>query len=135
MTLAPRSSGEDTHAPSPSVEGGPLLVAGAVAVLVNGTSALMLLRAGNRTPDRSDPLIWMEIGVPVVWATWRLLRETVHVLLEGIPRGLEDATRFLAQQEGLDELHHVHLWDLASDVPAAEQLGHADDRMNSLPVS
>jgi len=135
----------------PSVEGAALLGVGVVALIVNGTSALLLLRTGSRTlnvravalhlvsdgagslgaiaagvailvwkAERADPLISIGIGVLVVFAAWRLLRETVHVLVEGTPRGLdlEGVARFLAEQEGVDEVHHVHLWNLASDVPA-----------------
>jgi cobalt-zinc-cadmium efflux system protein len=135
----------------PPVEGTALVAVGAVALLVNGTSAIMLARTGSRTlnvravtlhlasdgagslgaiaagiaivvwnADRADPLISIGIGVLVVWAAWRLLRETVHVLVEGTPRGLdlEGVARFLTAQEGVDEVHHVHLWNLASDVPA-----------------
>ena len=36
---------------------------------------------------RADPAISLLIGVLVLWAAWRLLRDTTHVLLEAAPRG------------------------------------------------
>jgi cobalt-zinc-cadmium efflux system protein len=81
-------------------------VGAGVAVLVWGT-------------PRADPAISIGIGFMVVWAAWRLLRETAHVLVEGTPRGLDpvEVERFLASREGVEGVHHLHLWSIASDVP------------------
>lgn len=67
-----------------------------------------------------DPLASMAIGLLILWATWGLLRDAVHVLMEGSPRdmdsgAIEDA---IAADEHVESVHHLHLWNLASDVPA-----------------
>lgn len=67
-----------------------------------------------------DPLASVAISLLIVWSAWHLLRETTHVLLEGTPRGLERAVidSALAADEVVESVHHLHLWNLASDVPA-----------------
>ena len=70
--------------------------------------------------DWVDPAASIAMAVLVLWAAWRLLRDATVVLLEGAPKGL-DAARIreaIAAEEGVDEVHHVHLWSLASDTPA-----------------
>ena len=60
------------------------------------------------------------IAVLVLWSSWGLLRDTVHVLLEGSPSEM-DAERVLATIRGtgvVDDVHHLHVWSLASDAPA-----------------
>jgi cobalt-zinc-cadmium efflux system protein len=70
--------------------------------------------------DRADPVASLVISVLVVWAGWRLLRESTDVLLEGTPRGMDptEVERALSDQPGVREVHHLHLWNIASDVPA-----------------
>jgi cobalt-zinc-cadmium efflux system protein len=67
-----------------------------------------------------DPLISIGIACLVLWSAWRLLRETTHVLLEGTPRGitLADVEKALMDEHSVVQVHHLHLWNLASDVPA-----------------
>jgi cobalt-zinc-cadmium efflux system protein len=60
------------------------------------------------------------IAVLVLWSSWGLLRDTVHVLLEGSPSEI-DAERVLATIRAtgvVDDVHHLHVWSLASDAPA-----------------
>jgi cobalt-zinc-cadmium efflux system protein len=69
---------------------------------------------------RADPAASMLISAFVILAGWRLLRDTAHVLLEGVPRGLdlEAVDLALRRAEGVRSVHHLHVWNLASDVPA-----------------
>ena len=56
----------------------------------------------------------------VLWAGWRLLRESTHVLMGGTPRGLdpERVRAAIRAVPGVVGVHHLHLWNLSSDVPA-----------------
>jgi cobalt-zinc-cadmium efflux system protein len=67
-----------------------------------------------------DPAVSIAIAVLVVWSAWRLLRDAAHVLLEGTPRGLSPAEveAVLRADADVEAVHHLHLWNLASDVPA-----------------
>jgi len=70
--------------------------------------------------DWMDPVASIVIGVLVIVSAVALLRDTTNVLLEGAPRDLDpDAVESaLAGEPGVDAVHHLHLWELASDLPA-----------------
>jgi len=70
--------------------------------------------------DLADPVVSVLIGLLVLWSAWGLLRDTTHVLMEGTPRGLDPAEveATIAAQPGVESVHHLHLWVLASDVPS-----------------
>lgn len=69
---------------------------------------------------RADPLVSMVTAVLVLGAAWRLLRDTTHVLMEGTPRGIdvERVRAAMLEIDGVADVHHLHMWNLASDVPA-----------------
>ena len=85
-----------------------------VATIVAG--AAVLLWDANLV----DPLISLAIAALVLYSGWKLLRDTTQVLMEGAPEGLDivEVERTLAQHEGVESVHHLHLWNIASDVPA-----------------
>ena len=64
-----------------------------------------------------DPAIGMGIGAMVLWSSFGILRESTHILLEGLPRNLklEDVARALLEIEGVAEVHDVHIWTLGTD--------------------
>lgn len=67
-----------------------------------------------------DPAVSVALAVLVVWSAFGLLRDATQVLLEGVPRGMsaDDIEAALAADDDVDTVHHLHLWNLASDVPA-----------------
>jgi cobalt-zinc-cadmium efflux system protein len=67
----------------------------------------------------ADPLISGFIGLLIIVSAWRLMRESVGVLLEGVPAGLryaEIADAMLALPHVAD-LHDLHVWSITSDFP------------------
>jgi cobalt-zinc-cadmium efflux system protein len=87
---------------------------GSLAAVVAGVSVLVW------DANWVDPAASLVIAVIIVWATWGLLRDAINVLLEGTPRGMDHAAveRALSEQPGVESIHHLHLWNLASDVRA-----------------
>lgn len=67
-----------------------------------------------------DPVVSIGISLLVLWSAWGLLRDTVQVLLEGTPRGMDptDVEQAILADAAVEAVHHLHLWNLASDVPA-----------------
>jgi len=67
-----------------------------------------------------DPVASFAISLLVVVAAWSLLRDTTNVLLEGVPRGLDVGAieGALAAAPGVSAVHHLHVWELGSDLPA-----------------
>lgn len=64
-----------------------------------------------------DPVVAIGIGLWVLPRTWVLLRNTTHILLEGVPKGLSlPAVRgTIAGVPGVAEVHDLHLWGTGSD--------------------
>jgi cobalt-zinc-cadmium efflux system protein len=83
------------------------VIAAAVGVLIWGVTWV-------------DPVASILIGVLILWAAAGLIKNTIHVLLEGSPRGMDavEVERSMREFEGVRGVHHLHLWNLASDVPA-----------------
>lgn len=67
-----------------------------------------------------DPAVSIAIGVLILWSSWGILREAINLLLEGTPAGIDpDAvTRAIAAIDGVDGVHHLHIWALAPSRPA-----------------
>lgn len=63
-----------------------------------------------------DPLLGMAFGFVLLWASWGILRDAGHLLLEGTPRdvSLREVVSTLGQLEGVANVHHVHAWALTS---------------------
>jgi cobalt-zinc-cadmium efflux system protein len=70
--------------------------------------------------ERADPAIAILIGALVLLSSWRVLRESVSVLLEGTPAGIDaDAVgRRMASMDGVAEVHDLHIWTITSGFPA-----------------
>ena len=66
-----------------------------------------------------DPIIAVLIGLWVLPRTWTLLREAGHVLMQGVPSGLDlDGIRDAMQaQPGVATVHDLHIWALGSREP------------------
>jgi cobalt-zinc-cadmium efflux system protein len=67
-----------------------------------------------------DAIISVGIGVVIFWGSWRVVRESLHILLEGVPRGMDinqvaDAIR---EVEGVEEVHHLNIWTICSHINA-----------------
>ena len=67
-----------------------------------------------------DPAASLVIALLISWSSLHLLREATHVLLEGTPRGTDpkEVKQALVDDAEVESVHHLHLWNLASDVPA-----------------
>jgi cobalt-zinc-cadmium efflux system protein len=70
--------------------------------------------------DWLDPTVSIAIAALVLWAAWGLLLDATHVLLEGTPRGTspDEVEQALGADANVEAVHHLHLWNLASDTPA-----------------
>ena len=68
----------------------------------------------------ADPLVSVFIGVLVLLSSWRLLKESTNILLEGSPPGV-DARRVgarMVEVAGVEEVHDLHIWTITSGFPA-----------------
>lgn len=135
---------------APDVDGGGALAVASVGLVVNVVGAAILWRAGGGLNVRAalwhviadllgsvgvivaaiviittgwreaDPLVSLVIGVLILLGSWRVLRESVGVLLEAAPEGLdvEAIGRAMAAAPGVTEVHDLHVWTITSGFPA-----------------
>ena len=64
----------------------------------------------------ADPAASVVIALLVCWSAWALLRESVDVLMEGTPSGIDPARvrDALATVDGVQAVHDLHIWTIAS---------------------
>ena len=76
------------------------------AVVIGATGAVCL-----------DPALGVLIGALVFWSSFGILRESAHILLEGLPRQmtLPDVAKSILSVPGVQEVHDIHIWTIGSD--------------------
>ncbi len=135
---------------APGVEGGWVLAAGLVGLAVNVAAARVLHGAGDGLNVRAaflhvladlassagvvlaalvilltgwnvaDPIAGLLIGVLVLASSDGVLRESVGILLEGVPDGLDTAEldRAMRSVGAVVDVHDLHIWTITSGFPA-----------------
>jgi cobalt-zinc-cadmium efflux system protein len=63
-----------------------------------------------------DPVVSLVISALIVWGTWGLLREALHMALDGVPAGIDSAAvrAWLLGRDGVVELHDLHIWAMST---------------------
>ncbi|WEH43553.1 cation diffusion facilitator family transporter [Streptomyces sp. NBC_01218] len=86
---------------------------GSVMVLV---SAGIILTTGWQA---ADPIASLLIGLMIVPRTVKLLRETVNVLLESAPEGvdMDEVRAHITALPGVADVHDLHAWTITSGMP------------------
>jgi len=67
-----------------------------------------------------DPILSILIGVLIIWTAWDIIQESLNILLEGLPRGLElqSVTSAMREVKGVLDAHDLHIWSLGSHTRA-----------------
>ncbi len=68
----------------------------------------------------ADPIISVLVALLVLFSSWRLVRESVDILLEGTPGHVNalDVMRDLGSAEGVTSVHDLHVWSITPSMPA-----------------
>ena len=93
------------------------ILADLYASIAAALSGGLILLTGVRELDGIAALV---VAGLMVASGWRLLREASAVLLEGAPAGVDPDRigRTLAAQQGVIEVHDLHVWEVTSGFPA-----------------
>jgi cobalt-zinc-cadmium efflux system protein len=67
-----------------------------------------------------DPVLSIALGGLIIYTAWDITRESLNILLEGLPRGLElkKVTEAMGQIDGVLDVHDLHIWSLGSSTHA-----------------
>jgi cobalt-zinc-cadmium efflux system protein len=79
------------------------IIAGAAVIRYTGWNAI-------------DPILSIVIGIAMVWSAWGIIKDSLNILLEGLPKGLKlaDVSRELGGVPGVIDVHDLHIWSLGS---------------------
>ena len=64
----------------------------------------------------ADPIISVLVGMMVLYSSWKLVRESVDVLLEAVPAhiDLSAVRKTIDEVPGVDQVHDLHVWTVTS---------------------
>ncbi len=134
------------YRPAP-VHAGVMIVVAAAGIAVNGIIAVLLYRGSRDVNIRSalvheigdtlstaavliggwgivltgqtwiDPALSFGIGALILWSSFGIIRETLNILLEGTPRGmqLDQIAGQIRAIPGVLDVHDLHAWSLGSE--------------------
>jgi cobalt-zinc-cadmium efflux system protein len=132
------------------VHAGLMIGVAATGVVLNGVIALLLWRSSKDVNIRSaflheigdtlstaavivggwaimatgqdwiDPALSFGIGAMILWSSFGIIRETLNILLEGTPRGMDVAlvAQDIGAVAGVNDVHDLHVWSIGSEVHA-----------------
>ncbi len=80
------------------------IIVGAIAIRFTGWLAI-------------DPVLSILIGLGIVWSAWGIIKDSLNILLEGLPKNLRlaDVTQELRGLPGVIDVHDLHIWSLGSE--------------------
>ena len=80
------------------------VISGGWAILVTGQSWI-------------DPALSFGIGAMILWSSFGIIRETLNILLEGTPRGIDlsHVGQEIASVAGVNDVHDLHVWSIGSE--------------------
>ncbi len=87
--------------------GSAVVIVGAVVILFTGIYVV-------------DPLLSVLIALIIVGGAWSIVLETVNILMEGTPTGVnvEKLVQDIRETPGVLDVHDVHVWSLATGMHA-----------------
>lgn len=82
----------------------------------------------------ADPLCSILISLIIIFGAWRLILESVNVLLEGTPKhiNLSAVESTILETEGVSGVHDLHVWTISSGIEAlSAHISHNESVVHS----
>jgi cobalt-zinc-cadmium efflux system protein len=66
---------------------------------------------------RVDPILSIVISLVIVWTAWDIFKDSLNILLEGLPKGLRlaEVTSGIRDVAGVIDVHDLHIWNLGAE--------------------
>ena len=92
------------------------IILGAVAIRYTGLNYI-------------DPVLSIVLGMFIIYTAWDIMKESLNILLEGLPRGMElqKVVAAMSSVEGVIDVHDLHIWSLGSNTHALSSHVLIDD--------
>ncbi|MGB8253537.1 MAG: cation diffusion facilitator family transporter [Anaerolineaceae bacterium] len=76
-------------------------------------AAIIIMKTGWQWVD---PVTSILIGLLILVSAYRVLRSSVHILVEGVPEGIEltHVSQAMETTPGVDSIHDLHVWNICS---------------------
>lgn len=67
-----------------------------------------------------DPILSIILSLVIIWTAWDIFRDSLNILLEGLPKGLNlaEVTGAICGVGGVEAVHDLHIWSLGSEARA-----------------
>jgi cobalt-zinc-cadmium efflux system protein len=127
-------------------QGMTIMVVAGIGIVINTATALLFMRGGDDLNIRGaflhmtadalvsagvvvagaltlwmgwnwlDPVVSLLIAAVILWGTWGLFKQSLHMLFDGVPDSVDpDAVRKLLQGlPGVAEVHDLHVWAMGT---------------------
>lgn len=127
-------------------QGVTIMVVAGIGIVINTATALLFMRGGDDLNIRGaflhmaadalvsagvvvagaltlwmgwvwlDPVVSLGIAAVIVWSTWDLFKQSLHMLFDGVPDSVDpDAVRQLLQGlPGVTDVHDLHVWAMGT---------------------
>lgn len=68
----------------------------------------------------ADPIVSIIFALLVLWSSWSIFTESIQMLLEGIPAGMElaEVEQTIREVNGVLDVHDLHVWTVSSGLIA-----------------
>lgn len=68
--------------------------------------------------DLADPILSMVIALLIAYSAWQIVRDTLAILMEGIPAGVElqQLTQAMLEVPGVIDVHDLHVWSISDNL-------------------
>ncbi len=82
-----------------------------------------------------DPLVSILIGLIIVVSSYRVLKGSLHILVEGVPEGLstKKINERMTSINGVHDVHDLHVWNLCSGTVALSAHVVFDPSQRTIP--
>ena len=69
---------------------------------------------------RIDAILSLIVAAVIVGSTWRLLRDSLRLSLDGVPVDIdvEKVRDMIRKVKGVQDIHHIHIWAISTTVNA-----------------
>lgn len=68
----------------------------------------------------ADPIVSIGLAIFILPRTWRLLKKSIHILMEGVPTSIsyEEVKKAILEVKGVTGVFDIHIWTITSGMDA-----------------